>query len=369
MIIVALLYSVLVWLIFFRFKLLPWNWPWRIVAALLGCFLIAFFLGLLNTLTPAGRFAVVGRVVEVTPNVSGTVTSVTAETNVLVKKGAILFQIDPAPYEAKVKQLEAAVADARQKAEQLKAQVDLAVADVKGLASQLGYAEERRDNLAKLSRAGTTSQFTLQDAVSRADMLAAQLQGAKAREINARLALGSQIGGENTGVAQLLAQIENARWELDQTTVRATDDGYVTGLALAAGNRALPMRGALSFILADEIAIVGVFDQNGYQSIKQGASVKLVFANRPGEVYDSKIAVVLRGIGQGQSAVSGTLVRAETIGTSSTYPASIDLPENIDPEMLRLGMVGTATIISDKAGPIATLATILLWVKAYAAYL
>jgi hypothetical protein len=94
-----------------------------------------------------------------------------------------------------------------------------------------------------------------------------------------------------------------------------------------------------------------------------------VFANRPGEVFYSEIGDVYRGTGQGQVAVSGTLARAETIGTSTTYPTKIDTPKNIDPDMLRLGMVGTATVISDKAGPIGILATILLWVKAYAAYL
>jgi hypothetical protein len=67
--------------------------------------------------------------------------------------------------------------------------------------------------------------------------------------------------------------------------------------------------------------------------------------------------------------VSGTLARTEMVGTSTNYPASIELPKNIDPDLLRLGMVGTATAFSDKAGPIGLLATILLWVKAYAAYL
>jgi multidrug resistance efflux pump len=66
-------------------------------------------------------------VVEVTPNVAGTVTSIPVEPNVLVKAGTILFQIDPAPYQAKVKQLQAAVAEARQKPERLKAQVDAAL--------------------------------------------------------------------------------------------------------------------------------------------------------------------------------------------------------------------------------------------------
>jgi multidrug resistance efflux pump len=106
----------------------------------------------------------------------------------------------------------------------------------------------------------------------------------------------------------------------------------------------------MSFIVANDIEIVGVFDQNGFKNIKRGALVKLVFANKPGVVYYTKIADVLRGTGQGQVTVSGTLARAETVGTSSTYPARIDVPKDLDPDMLRLGMVGTATVISDNAG-------------------
>jgi multidrug resistance efflux pump len=369
MLIIAILYIGIAWLVFFRFKLLPWNWPWRIVTALLGCVILAVFVALLNTLTPSGRIAVVGRVVEVTPNVAGTVTSIPVEPNELVKAGTVLFQIDPAPYDAKVKQLRAAVAEARQKVEQLKAQVDLAVADVKGVASQLDYAEKRRDDVERLAKTGATNQFALQDAVAKVDGLTAQVQAASAREINARLALGSEIGGENTTVAQLNAQLENAQWELEQTAVKAADDGYVSIMALAVGARAVPFRGAMSFILADDVSIVGVFDQNGFKNINRGAPVKLVFANRPGKIFYSAISDVYRGVGQGQVAVSGTLARAETVGTSSTFPAKIEIPKGIDADMLRLGMVGTATVISDKAGPIGLLATILLWVKAYAAYL
>jgi multidrug resistance efflux pump len=369
MLIIALLYVCAAWLVFFRFKLLPWNWPWRIGTVLMGCFILAVFVALLNTLTPSGRIAVVGRVVEVTPNVVGTVTSIPVEPNVLVKAGTVLFQIDPAPYEIKVKQLQAGVAEGRQKAEQLKAQVDLAVADVKGLKSQFDYAGKRRADIEKLVQTSATSQFTLQDAIAKVDQLIAQLQAAEAREINARLSLGSEIDGVNTTVAQLNAQLENAQWELEQTTVRAAGDGYVGVMALAVGARAAPFRAALSFILANDIAIVGVFEQNGLKIIKPGVSVKLVFAGRPGEIYYSTIKDVVRGTGQGQVAVSGTLARTDMVGTSTTYPASINLPKDIDPDLLRLGMVGTATAFSDKAGPIGALATIVLWAKAYAAYL
>ena len=56
-------------------------------------------------------------------------------------------------------------------------------------------------------------------------------------ETRARLALASQIGGVNTDVVRLRAELGNAQWELEQTTVRAPTDGYVTNLALRKGAR------------------------------------------------------------------------------------------------------------------------------------
>jgi hypothetical protein len=59
-------------------------------------------------------------------------------------------------------------------------------------------------------------------------MYTAQLVAARARETNAKLALGSEIDGENTAVAQLVAQLDSAKWELDQTTVRVPSDRSFT---------------------------------------------------------------------------------------------------------------------------------------------
>jgi multidrug resistance efflux pump len=140
-------------------------------------------------------------------------------------------------------------------------------------------------------------------------------------------------------------------------------------MALAVGPRPLPARSALSFILADDVTIVGVFSQNGFQSIKPGAPVLVAFANKPGHVYRAKVGEIVRGVGQGQIAVSGILARAETVGTSMDFPVRIDIPADMNRDMLRLGMVGTATVLGDGAGPIGILATILLWVSAYILYL
>jgi multidrug resistance efflux pump len=109
MLIILTLYAVLVWLVFSKLKLLTWGWVSGAVVVLIGGFILAVFLALFNYLTPAGRFVIVARVAEVTPNVSGQVVGIPVKPNVPVKAGAVLFQIDLAPFRYKVSQLEAAL--------------------------------------------------------------------------------------------------------------------------------------------------------------------------------------------------------------------------------------------------------------------
>jgi multidrug resistance efflux pump len=90
------------------------------VATLAGVFILATFLALFYYLTPAGKITVIGMVVEVTPNVSGQIVAIPVKPNVPVKSGDVLFQIDPAPFHYKVKQLQASLAAARQQVEVLK---------------------------------------------------------------------------------------------------------------------------------------------------------------------------------------------------------------------------------------------------------
>jgi multidrug resistance efflux pump len=197
----------------------------------------------------------------------------------------------------------------------------------------------------------------------------AQLNVAKAAQQSAKLALDSEIGGVNTTVAQTQAQLDDAVWELSQTTVRAPADGYVTVVALTVGDRALQARSVLSFIVEKEITLVGLFSQSGFQTIKEGAAVDIVFDNFPGRIYHARIIAIPKGIGQGQVAVSGTLARTNAFGGATVFPAEVSIPDGMNRDQLRLGMSGSATAFAGNAGVIGLLASILVWVGSYTAYL
>ena len=243
-----------------------------------------------------------------------------------MKAGTILFRIDPAPFEYKLKELNAKLIEAQQSAKQLQANIEAAAADVQAITAQLNFAQQRRDDTERLARSNATSQFNLQDAQRQVDTLQAQLISTKAHETSARLAEASQIDGVNTSVSQLTAELDNAKWELDQTTVRAPADGYVTFMALTVGDRAVPLKSAVAFIVLKDIQIVGIFPQVGFHAIKPGAQVQFVFADDPLRMYTSTIGQIVRGVGEGQVAASGTLARVSSLPMTMEYPVQINIP-------------------------------------------
>src|SRR5712671_6343673 len=329
MVIILCLYIAALWAIFSRFKLVRWGWLSGTVSVLVGVFILATFLALFNYLTPSGRVTVTGRVVEVTPNVTGQIVAIPVKPNVPVKANDVLFQIDPAPFQYKVSQLQASLAAAKQQTEILKSNYDQASANVVGLTAQVAFNAKRLGDIQKLAAEDANTQFQAQDRQNQYETALAQLNVAKAAQQSAKLALDSEIGGVNTTVAQIQAQLDNASWELSQTAIRAPADGYVTLVTLSVGDRALQARSVMSFIVGNEITLVALFSQNGFQTVKDGASVYIVFDNIPGRIFHAQVIAIPKGIGQGQIAVSGTLAKTSAIGGATTFPAVISVPDDM----------------------------------------
>jgi multidrug resistance efflux pump len=369
MVIILCLYVLAMWLVFSKFKLVRWGWVSGTISVLIGGFILATFLALFNYLTPSGRVTVAGRVVQVTPNVTGQIVAIPVKPNVPLKTGDVLYQIDPAPFQYKVAQLQASLAAARQQTEILKSNYEQATANVAALTAQVAFNAKRNEDTQRLAAEGANTEYQAQDRQNQYETSLAQLNVVKAAQQSAKLAMDSEISGVNTTVAQIQAQLEDATWQLSQATVRAPAGGYVTVMALTVGDRALAHQSSMSVIVENEITIVGMFSQNGFQTIKVGAPVKIVFDNDPGRIYHAKITAIPKGVGQGEIAVSGTLARTNALGGATVFPAEISMPEGIDRDTLRLGMSGNATAFSDKAGVIGLIASILIWVSSYTAYL
>src|SRR6188508_3262184 len=102
------IYSLFVWLIFIKLKLLPWTTPWKVGVAITPIVALATMLLLLNIFAPTTTdVRVVKYIVPIVSGVRGRVIEVPVENNRPVKKGDVLFRIDPEPYEITIRTLEA----------------------------------------------------------------------------------------------------------------------------------------------------------------------------------------------------------------------------------------------------------------------
>src|SRR4026207_2342813 len=105
------IYSFFVWLIFFKFKWLPWNIVSQVIVITLPIIGLTAMILFLNIVAPSSHdVRVVNYVIPINPRVRGLVPGVPIEPNRPIKKGDVLFKIDPTPFEIVVKNYEAQIA-------------------------------------------------------------------------------------------------------------------------------------------------------------------------------------------------------------------------------------------------------------------
>lgn len=151
---ITTLYIFLVWLIFFRLKLLKFTILWAFISVFFGLHLLLIFVIGLRFMTPYSTDAkVIQHTIQLVPRLPEPtlVTAVLVEPNTPVKKGQPLFQFDRRPYEYKVNLVKAQLAAAEQNVLELKAQLDAAV-------SAVAQAQAQK-NVLKAALAAATAQL------------------------------------------------------------------------------------------------------------------------------------------------------------------------------------------------------------------
>jgi multidrug resistance efflux pump len=152
-------------------------------------------------------------------------------------------------------------------------------------------------------------------------------------------------------VARLTADLRAAQWNLDQTTVRAPADGFVTYLALRPGQRVLsmPFQPAMTFVDTSE-RIVGVqLHQIYLRHVAPGQPVELTFKTRPGHVFSGTVEAVLEVTAGAQAQIGGTVPLAARVHAEPFF-VRVALDDE-DHSSLPPGAAGTAAIYTGAVTP------------------
>src|SRR5213083_1131577 len=290
--VLLIIYSVVVWLIFFKFKLLPWNITSQVIVVTIPIFALTILILFMNIVAPSSSDVLAQNyVIPVVPRVTGEVTEVPIQPNRPIKKGDVLFKIDPIPFDATVKANEATI----------KGQSDVAnsaAAKKASLTPRIDLAKKRVEQFTALSEAGAGKRADLEQAQSDLANLQSEFLAADATESQAK----AQISKSE-------ADLINAKFDLDGTTHLAPANGRVANLALRPGVRAaqLPMFPVMSFIEEDDPWILAFFRQNELRYVEPGNEAEIFVQTHPGRIIKCKVDSILWATAQGQMPISGNL--------------------------------------------------------------
>ncbi|WP_170476359.1 HlyD family secretion protein [Ruegeria arenilitoris] len=369
MLIVLGLYFGLIWLLFAKLKLLPWNGFWKSVAYGGAAVIALVVVGALNHTTPTGPVSVQGIETNIAPNVSGTVIEVAVEANQSVSEGDLLFKIDPEIFAAEVSRLEASLETAKSSADKLITDLAAAEAEIDSLNVQLLFGEQRRDDIIELEERGASTTFQLQEAVATIDQLSAGIRAAEARKAGLERRISATIDGRDAEVVEAEKALEQAKWNLEQTEVRAPGDGLVSAVTLRPGNRATTLQAAITFIDPAEFALVASLPQSSLGNVDVGDEIRLALRTQPGSELVGTITAMPVGFSEGTIDLRTGLPSIRELAGISSYPVLVELPDNVTPKALPFGTSGTALVMTEKAGAIGILAEILFWVTKKLNYL
>jgi multidrug resistance efflux pump len=305
-------FAVLLWLVFFKFKWLKFSIAWALVSAFFVVHVLLIFMIGLRFMTPASNNAkVVQHTIQLVPRLSEPtlVTAVLVEPNQPVKKGQPLFQFDRRPYEYKVRQLEAQLAQAKQNVQILKADIDVAAQKLAKTQSETVYARYQQNLATSLASKGAGPEEDAQRWDAQVKVNEAAVKESSAELERAKLRYQSEINGVNTSVAEAEAGLALARFYLENTTLVAPEDGRVINLQVRPGMVAGDYRiGAIaSFICDDGRYLLAAYFQEVLKYMTNGQPVEAALDLYPGQIFRGKVQSIWKASGEGQYLPSGNL--------------------------------------------------------------
>jgi multidrug resistance efflux pump len=366
------IYAFFVWLIFIKLKWLPWNKTSQVTVVIIPIVALTALILLLNIVAPSSSdVRVIKYVVQVVPQVRGMVTEVPVEGNAPVRRGDVLFRIDPTPFQLRVDALTAQLATAEASVRELNEQLAQAAGRSESIRAQLNLQRMRVEQNEELVAAGAGDRFALEQAEALVEQLEAELLANVAAEAQVRARLGATVGDDQAEVARIRADLANATWELDQTTFYAPADGTVINLQLRPGQLATALGAipVMSFV-EDEFQVIALYKQNELHQVKPGDEAEIALKTYPGRIIKATVHSIVWAQGQGQLAMSGTVPQTgSTPLPPGRFAVRLDIAEEDREIFLAAGAYGHGAIYTEHGHHIHIMRKVILRVGAYLDYL
>ena len=261
-------------------------------------------------------------ITSISTQVSGPVIEVDVRENQRVKRGDILFRVDPAPLNVALANAEAQLAAARLQTVQLQTQAAGTNGDIVGGEANLAISERALARQSQLLEQGYTTRTAHDDAVNEVEKARAQLADARARSANAAAAIAP--GGNQPQIAVAEAAVAKARLDVQHSIVRSPSDGIVAKSdRLLVGQTAIAGLGMLSIVRDQTAWIEANFKESDLARMHVGLPATVKFDAYPGLKLNGHIASIGSGTGSEFSILPAQNANGNWVKVTQRVPVRI----------------------------------------------
>jgi multidrug resistance efflux pump len=295
-------------------------------------------------------------VVQMAPQVGGQVVRVSVREGQEVKEGDLLFEIDPRPFEHKVAHLSAKQVEITHQVQQLGTDLAVAKADLEKIRAEADFASTVHRQEEEIFKNSSTTERKYLDAVQKHKAAQASLIRGQERVKLAQEALDARVGKEHSLLAQVNAQLAEAKLNLVFTRVVAPCNGIITDLQLRVGAYVHVGQPALTVIDQSDWVIVANIRENSLLRVKPGQPAFVALQARPGHLIPAHVVAVGSGVGPGQGVPSGKLPEIKRtvswVPSAQRFQVRLTLDDPSEAGPMRVGMTGSVSIFTEDHGPI-----------------
>jgi multidrug efflux system membrane fusion protein len=273
--------------------------------------------------------------------------------NQAVKKGDLLFEIEPRPFQHRIELLAAKRTQAVHEVAQMNAELTAAKADDDRLLAEEAYARAVHGQEQAIYQQEATTNRSYLDAVQKYKAAQAALAHSRAEIHKVEEALAARVGDEHALVAEIDAQLAMARLDLAWTKVYAPCNGRITDLQLREGAYIRTGQAAMTLIDSSHWLVIANYRENALVRMREDLPADVAFRSLPGQIFNARVVCVGWGVSQGQGVPSGQLPDVKVMGTwvpaAQRFQVRLEL-EQADPLPLRVGMTGSVVVYTRPAG-------------------
>jgi membrane fusion protein (multidrug efflux system) len=293
--------------------------------------------------------------VTIAPQVSGRVVEVDVRENQPVKKGDVLFRIDPEPLEIAQARMEAQVESVKSLLDAARNGYRSAQADVRSSAADLRYKEQQFERMKELRGRGLVAQQALDDAANNLAAARAKQDSNNAAVEKAQNLLGGLPDTPDeklAGYKLALAQLAQTKLDLEHSVVRAPMDGVIGKTTLQPGDF-LTMGQAAMPLIATTLWVDANFKETDLTHVSVGQDATIEVDTFPGKKWEARVASISPASGAEFSVLPAQNATGNWVKIVQRIPVRLAIEEpNHDGMILRAGMSAVVEIDTGKQNSI-----------------